>query len=56
MTVDVTIRVRTRAARAWIWLMRGARYVVGVERSYRWAVRGALRLTTVEVIGIGGAP
>lgn len=50
-TYDVTFRVRTRAARAWIYLMRAARFVVGAERAYRWAVKGALRLCRVEVIG-----
>lgn len=50
MTYEITVRVHTRAARAWIHVMRLARFVVGRERAYRWAVRGAMRLCRVEVV------
>lgn len=52
----VTYRVRTRAARAWVWLMRAAQYVVGRARAERWALAGARRLMRVDVLSMKAAP
>lgn len=52
-TVDVTFRVRTRAARYWISVMRVLQYVVGFERALAWADWGARRLVKVDRIRIG---
>lgn len=45
----VEIEVDTRLARVWIHLMRGARFVVGMELASRWAIRGIYRLSRWRV-------
>lgn len=50
VTMTVKFRVRTRAARAWVWLMRAAQYVIGRDRAADWAIRGARRLIRVDLI------
>jgi hypothetical protein len=52
VTVNVTFRVRTRAAQWWVRLMRVARYIVGIDRAERWAIDGSRRLIKVDRIRI----
>lgn len=52
--VEVQVRVRRmRLAKLWIAMMTVARFVVGTERAYRWALNGAMRLVRFEILKPG---
>jgi hypothetical protein len=56
MTTDVTVTyriLRIWPALWWVRTCRLLRYIIGVDRASRWAIRGVgrlLNLTTVKVI------
>lgn len=50
-TINVTIEVRTRAARAWLIVVSLIAPLLGVELAQRVAVAGAWRLARWRIVG-----